>query len=114
MTWMHRALLAACGALAVGMSAAGQPARDGRAPVITITLLGTAPGPPVRVGRIGISTLVEAGGERFLFDAGYGALEGLVQSGRPMDAVTKVFVTHLHSDHVIDLPALLLLPWSAP
>lgn len=84
------------------------------APAIRVTLLGTAPGPPVRVATAGISTLVEAGGEAFLFDAGYGMLERLVESGRPMDAVTKVFLTHLHSDHVADLPALLLLPWAAP
>jgi len=79
-----------------------------------VTLLGTAPGPPVRVGRVGISTLVEAAGEHFLFDAGYASLARLVESGLPMDAVSKLFLTHLHSDHVIDLPALMLLPWSAP
>jgi ribonuclease Z len=116
MTWTRRGVLAlmTCGAMAIGTMATGQPASGAREPAITVTLLGTAPGPPVRVGRIGISTLVEAGGQRFLFDAGYGSLRGLVESGRPMDAVTKVFLTHLHSDHVVDLPALLLLPWSAP
>jgi ribonuclease Z len=106
--------LTMCCAMAIATMAAGQPARDSPGPAITITLLGTAPGPPVRAGRTGISTLVEAGGQRFLFDAGYGSLAGLVQSGRPMDAVTRVFLTHLHSDHVVDLPAWLLLPWSAP
>jgi ribonuclease Z len=79
-----------------------------------VTLLGTVGGPPVRVGRAGISTLVEAGGDRFLFDVGYGSLERLVESGLPMDAVTKLFLTHLHSDHVVDLPAFMLLPWAAP
>jgi ribonuclease Z len=83
-------------------------------PPIRVTLLGTAPGPPVRVGRAGISTLIEAGGQRFLFDVGYGSLARLVESGLPMDAVSKVFLTHLHSDHVVDLPALMLMPWSAP
>jgi ribonuclease Z len=81
---------------------------------IKVTLLGTAPGPPVRVGRAGISTLIEAGGQRFLFDAGYGSLERLVESGLAMDAVSKLLLTHLHSDHLVDVPALLLLPWSAP
>ena len=83
-------------------------------PAITVTLLGTAPGPPVRVGRAGISTLVEAAGEHFLFDAGYGFLARLVESGLPMDAVSKLFLTHLHSDHLVDLPALMLLPWAGP
>lgn len=114
MGWMQRGLLMVCAAVYVGAIAAGQDVRDARAPAIVVTLLGTAPGPPVRIGRTGISTLVEAGGQRFLFDAGYGSLRSLVQSGRPMDAVSTVFLTHLHSDHIVDLPALLLLPWSAP
>jgi ribonuclease Z len=106
--------LAMCGAMAIATAAAGQPAPGSSGPAITITLLGTAPGPPVRAGRTGISTLVEAGGQRFLFDAGYGSLGALVRSGQPAVAVTRVFLTHLHSDHVVDLPAWLLLPWSAP
>lgn len=97
-----------------GLAQIGQAQTGVRQPAIRVTLLGTAPGPPVRVGRAGISTLVEAAGERFLFDAGYGFLARLVESGLPMDAVSKLFLTHLHSDHVVDLPALMLLPWSAP
>jgi ribonuclease Z len=79
-----------------------------------VTLLGTSSGPPVRVGRAGISTLVEAAGQRFLFDAGYGSLSRLVESGLPMDAVSRLFLTHLHSDHIVDLPSFILLPWAAP
>lgn len=79
---------------------------------IRVTLLGTAGGPPVRVGVAGISTLVEAGGDRFLFDAGRGVMQRLVQAGRPMAGVSKLFLTHLHSDHVVDIPDLLLTPWS--
>lgn len=81
---------------------------------LRITLLGTGAGPPVRPARAGVGTLVEAGNERLLFDAGYGVLRRLVQTGKPMDAVTRVFLTHLHSDHIVELPALLLLPWAAP
>lgn len=62
----------------------------------------------------GISTLVEAGSERFLFDAGRGFMQRLVQAGAAMNAVTKLFLTHLHSDHVVDVPDLMLTPWSAP
>ena len=73
---------------------------------IRVTLLGTASGPRVHVGVAGISTLVEARGERFLFDAGRGFMQRLVQAGFPMNAVTKLFLTHLHSDHVVDVPDL--------
>lgn len=80
---------------------------------IRVTLLGTASGPRVHPGKAGISTLVEAGGERLLFDAGRGVMQRLVEAGYPMTAVTKVFLTHLHSDHVVDVPDVLLTPWSA-
>jgi ribonuclease Z len=80
---------------------------------IRVTLLGTASGPRVHAGMAGISTLVEAGGERFLIDAGRGVMQRLVQAGLPMNAVTKLFLTHLHSDHIVDVPDLMLTPWSA-
>jgi ribonuclease Z len=101
--------------LSLAVGAAGQsPPVTAPAPAIRVVLLGTSGGPPVRPGHAGISTLVEAGGDRFLFDAGYGFMARLVEAGRAMDDVTRVFLTHLHSDHVADLPALLLLPWAAP
>jgi ribonuclease Z len=80
---------------------------------IRVTLLGTASGPRAFVDKAGISTLVEAGGERLLFDAGRGFMQRLVQAGLPMSAVTKLFLTHLHSDHVIGVPDLMLSPWPA-
>ena len=97
-------------------TARGQESRAGQADAkqIRVVLLGTAAGPPVRVDRAGTSTLVEAGGDRFLFDAGRGVMQRLAQVGIPMDGVTKLFITHLHSDHIVDLPDLYLTPWSAP
>src|SRR6476646_1680744 len=80
---------------------------------IRVTLLGTGSGPRAYVDKAGISTLVEAGGERLLFDAGRGFMQRLVQAGFPMNAVTKLFLTHLHSDHVIGVPDLMLSPWAA-
>jgi len=81
---------------------------------IRVTLLGTAAGPPARVGIAGISTLVEVGDERFLFDAGRGLMQRLVEAGLQMSAVSKLFLTHLHSDHVLDVPDLMLSGWSGP
>ncbi len=77
-----------------------------------VVLLGTQGGPNFDVERLGISTLVLAGAERLLFDAGRGTTTGMARVGiRPAD-VTKVFLTHLHSDHVISLPELIVYPWA--
>ena len=60
---------------------------NSRPPQLKVTLLATAPGPPVRVKWAGISTLIEADSPRFLFGAAYGSLARLVESGLPMDCV---------------------------
>ena len=49
---------------------------------IKVTLLGTGnPGPSI--DRFGPSTLVEAAGQRFIFDCGRGAIQRLAQIGVP-------------------------------
>ena len=77
---------------------------------IRVTLLGTG-APPPAMNRFGPSSLVEAGGQKFLFDAGRGALQRLAQLGVRWQSVDGVFFTHLHSDHVVGLPDLWLTGW---
>ena len=78
---------------------------------LKVVLLGTGVGPPVNLRQFGASTLVEAGGVRLLFDCGRGATIRLAQAGVPVGSISRVFLTHLHSDHVIQLPDLLLTGW---
>jgi ribonuclease Z len=70
-------------------------------------------GPTFHAQRLGISTLVLAGSERLLFDAGRGTTTGMARAEINPADVTKVFLTHLHSDHVISLPELLISPWAS-
>jgi ribonuclease Z len=65
-----------------------------------ITLLGSG-APPPRLDRFGPSTLVEVGKEKFIFDAGRGAMQRLHQLGIPFGDITGMFLTHHHSDHVV-------------
>ena len=77
---------------------------------IKVTLLGT--GTPVpAMNRFGPSILVEAGGQKFLFDAGRGALQRLRQARVRWQDVDGLFLTHLHSDHVVGFPDLWLTGW---
>ena len=81
-----------------------------RAQEIKVTLLGT--GSPIpAMNRFGPSTLVEAGGQKFLFDAGRGALQRLTQAKVHWQDIDAVFLTHLHSDHVVGFPDLWLTGW---
>jgi ribonuclease Z len=76
----------------------------------TVTLLGTG-SPLLRIDRFGPSTLVEAGGQRLLFDCGRAATLRLAQLGVPLSTVQDVFLTHLHSDHINGLSDLWLTGW---
>ena len=75
-----------------------------------VTLLGTgSPAPVIR--RFGPAVLVQAGGKNLLFDCGRGATQRLLQSGVRLGAVDALFLTHLHSDHVVGIPDLWLTGW---
>ena len=78
-----------------------------------VTLLGTGT-PNPHPERFGPATLVEAGSQRLLFDAGRGVTIRLNQLGIPMREVTAVFVTHFHSDHLVGLADLWLIGWLPP
>ena len=77
---------------------------------MVVTLVGTG-GPELSVERGGASTLVQVQGESLLFDAGRGTLESLYLSRVRLQEVTRVFLTHLHSDHIAGLPDLWMTPW---
>ena len=75
-----------------------------------VTLLGSG-APPPRLDRFGPSTLVEVGEEKFIFDAGRGAMQRLHQLDIPFSAISGMFLTHHHSDHVVGFPHLWLTGW---
>ncbi len=75
-----------------------------------VTLLGSGAPPPV-LDRFGPSTLVEAGKEKLIFDAGRGAMQRLHQLSIPFADITGVFLTHHHSDHVVGFVDLWLTGW---
>jgi ribonuclease Z len=80
-------------------------------PEMRVTLLGTGTPGPI-ADRFGPSTQIEAGSEKLVFDCGRGCPIRLQQKGVPLREV-KLFVTHLHSDHVNGIVDLWLTGWLA-
>ena len=96
-----------------GSTGAQQPSAAAADSNLKVILLGTAAGPTINLQRLGISTLVLAGPEKLLFDCGRNLTTGMARLAINPADVTKVFLTHLHSDHIVSLPELYLFPWAA-
>jgi ribonuclease Z len=77
---------------------------------LKVTLLGTA-SPQPWPNRFGPSTLVEAGNQKLLFDAGRGVPIRLRQLNVPLGKITALFITHYHSDHTSGIPDMWLTGW---
>lgn len=78
--------------------------------MIEVTLLGTG-SPMVDPNRAGPATLVRAGGQTFLVDAGRGVLMRAAAVGVGAADVTALLLTHLHSDHITDLTDVITTRW---
>ncbi|HEY3981375.1 MAG TPA: MBL fold metallo-hydrolase [Streptosporangiaceae bacterium] len=76
-----------------------------------LVLLGTAGAPLPVAGRGGISSALVVDDRVFVVDCGRGSPSAFVDAGLDFRRLTAVFISHLHADHVGDLPGLLLYPW---
>ena len=62
-------------------------------------------------GRAEACILVEAGDDIYIFDMGNGSAVNLQQYQIPWSNVKGIFITHMHSDHMADLPDAHLASW---
>ncbi|MFN3719457.1 MAG: MBL fold metallo-hydrolase [Rhizobium rhizophilum] len=78
-----------------------------------LTLLGTKGGPAIRPGGPNpTSMLLTLSGRRMVIDCGLGVSRGLVEAGMSLKELDLVFITHLHSDHVLELGPLIHTAWT--
>ena len=109
---LRKSLLAA----AVGLALVGNAAWAAETgdPKIRLLLLGTKGGPSIlQTKSLPQSTVLMVGNDAYLLDAGYGASLRLVEAGIPLRNLKGIFITHLHSDHVVDYPAVLMNGWAS-
>jgi ribonuclease Z len=75
-----------------------------------ITLLGTGT-PAPSLERQGSGYLFEVGGDLIVMDHGPGAHHRLIESGHRAVDVSHAFFSHLHYDHCMDYPRLVMQRW---
>lgn len=79
-----------------------------------VALLGTKGGPAIRTGSaMPTASLVHLGERRVVVDCGLGVTRGLCDQGMALADLDVILVTHLHSDHCLELGALLHTAWTA-
>jgi ribonuclease Z len=83
-------------------------AEDLSAAEIRVSVLGSGD-PWIRRSQASGSLLIEVGNPEkdfFFFDLGSGSLANFTSLMLPVEATTKVFLSHLHADHIGDIPGL--------
>lgn len=79
-----------------------------------LVLLGTRGGPLVTgPAPTPSASLIVFRGEPYVIDTGYGVTLKLLAAGVPLAALRRVFITHHHSDHNLELGPLLTNAWLA-
>lgn len=74
-----------------------------------VILLGTGT-PNPEPDHSGPAIAIASAQNIYVVDAGPGVVRRAVQAGINMNQLTRVFITHLHSDHTIGLPDLIFTP----
>lgn len=78
-----------------------------------IVLLGVKGGPAIRQGGAMPScSLLQMAGKNILIDCGIGAARSAVEAGQSLLEIDAIFITHLHSDHILELGPLLYTAWT--
>lgn len=75
-----------------------------------LTLLGTGT-PAASTKRVSSGYLLEIGDDKIVLDHGPGAAHRLLEAGHNPVDITHCFLTHLHFDHIVDYPRLVLQRW---
>ncbi len=79
-----------------------------------VALLGTKGGPAIRPGStMPTSNMIQLNDKLAVVDCGLGVTRGLVDQGINLKDIDLIFITHMHSDHYLELGPLLHTAWTA-
>ncbi len=81
-----------------------------------VVMLGTGT-PNAEAERVSSGVAIVVDNQPYLIDCGHGVVQRVVQANQSgkiswnTSALTRLFVTHLHADHIVGLPDLMFTPW---
>jgi ribonuclease BN (tRNA processing enzyme) len=78
-----------------------------------VILLGTKGGPKPSPSRAPACVAIVIEGTIYLVDCPNGVARQIVMAGLSLDRLGQLFITHNHSDHVLDVGSLLVLAWGS-
>jgi ribonuclease BN (tRNA processing enzyme) len=76
-------------------------------PENALITLGVQAGPPPVPNKTGISTALKIGSDVYQIDCGLGSLNAFTNAGLKFDNLKSMFITHLHTDHLVDYGSFL-------
>lgn len=99
-------------AAAVGLGSSAFAQTTSSASGTKLILLGTKGGPRVGGDRSNPASALMINGVPYVVDCGQGVSRQLVSAGVPLQTVRYIFITHLHSDHMLEYGGLLYNAWA--
>jgi ribonuclease BN (tRNA processing enzyme) len=106
----RRGILAAsmsvlAGGAVLGISACRPDDKPQATPAVpdnALITLGVQAGPPPVPNKTGISSALKIGSDVYQIDCGLGSLNAFTNAGFKFDDLKSMFITHLHTDHMVD------------
>jgi ribonuclease BN (tRNA processing enzyme) len=106
----RRSLLATSMSAVIGGAVLGSAACSSETPQTSppalpenaLITLGVQAGPPPVPNKIGISSALKIGSDVYQIDCGLGSLNAFTNAGLRFDGLKSMFITHLHTDHIVD------------
>jgi ribonuclease BN (tRNA processing enzyme) len=96
---------AVIGGAVLSTSACSTAAPEKTAPGLpenALITLGVQAGPPPVPNKTGIASALKIGGDVYQIDCGLGSLNAFTNAGLRFDDLKSLFITHLHTDHIVD------------
>lgn len=77
-------------------------------PENALITLGVQAGPPPIANRFGISSALKLGSDIYVIDFGLGSMNAFANAGLKFSDLKSMFITHLHTDHMVDYNSFFL------